>query len=111
MIAAAKMAGRQQGFAEGKAWVREGRPDSAHELHGKDCADALDTKLGEFDDLSFEVVKLLADQADAPDFELVKQLMEGTPEELSQGAGERPEASSPKAVYVENDSSDASGFN
>ena len=67
----------------------------------------------EFDDLSFEVVKLLADQADSPDFELVKQLMEGTPEELSQGggaAGEKPESSSPKPVYIENDSSDASEF-
>jgi len=115
MIAAAKMAGRQQGFADGKAWVRENRPDSSHELHGKDCAAALETKLREFDDLSFEVVKLLADQADEPDFELVKQLMEGTPEELSQGAGEageKPESSSPKPVYIENDScSDASGFN
>ena len=115
MIVAAKMAGRQQGFSEGKAWVRENRPDSSHELHGKDCAAALETKLGEFDDLSFEVVKLLADQADEPDFELVKQLMEGTPEELSQGAGEageKPESSSPKPVYIENDSSsDASGFN
>ena len=114
MIAAAKMAGRQQGFAEGKAWARENRPDSSHELHGKDCAAALKTKLGEFDDLSFEVVRLLADQADEPDFDLVKQLMEGTPEELSQGAGEageKPESSSPKPVYVENDTSDASGFN
>ena len=46
MIAAAKMAGRQKGFAEGKAWVRESRPDSAHELHGKDCAAALEAKLG-----------------------------------------------------------------
>ena len=112
MIAAAKMAGRQQGFAEGKAWVRENRPDSSHELHGKDCAAALETKLEEFDDLSFEVLKLLADQADAPDFDLVKQLMQGTPEELSHGtdaAGDKPGPSSPQFVDV-GDSSDASGY-
>ena len=48
MIAAAKMAGRQQGFVEGQTWVRENRSDSSHELYGKDCAAALEAKLGEF---------------------------------------------------------------
>ena len=112
MLAAAKMAGRQEGFVEGKTWVSENRPDSTHELHGKDCAAALESKMGEFDNLSFEVVKLLADQAADPDFELVKQLMEGTPEELSRDTGaqeKRPESMSPQFADVE-DSSNASGY-
>ena len=71
--------------------------------------------------MSFEIVKLIADQADEPDFAFVKQLMEGTPKELSHGADgagktdeaggadEEAEPSSPVPIYVEN-GSDSSEF-
>ena len=114
MIAIAKMAGLQQGFSDGQAWINNNRQNSTYDLHGKDCKAALDSKLGEFDDLSFEVVKLISEQADDLDFDFVKQLMEGTPEEFSHGAdaaGEEAGPSSPVAVYVKGgEDSDTSEF-
>ena len=115
MIAAAKMAGRQQGFSDGQAWINNHRHNSTYDLHGKDCAAALESKLGEFDDLSFEVVKLISEQADDPDFDFVKQLMEGTAEEPPRGAdtgGEeaRPSSAGAGGEEVGEEDSDTSEF-
>ena len=58
-------------------------------------------------------MKLISNQADDPDFDFVKQLMEGTPEEPARDADVADEEVGPSslvAVYVEGHS-DTSGFN
>ncbi|KAI3688003.1 hypothetical protein L1987_81709 [Smallanthus sonchifolius] len=82
LLTANKFLGRQQGFDEGYRFAEERTPKSSFELYDVNCQEGLDEKVAEFDNLSFGILKDVANCADLPDLDELKAILARDKEEV-----------------------------